>query len=116
MVTALLHTTRRFELSSGQIAQVVKAAQQPAAAEPAPFAMSGAKELLSGKPPCSSSRQETGNVTGVGDALNARRHKVRRCKRQTVQQRMGIGSEKLRTAETESLHGSILILSNAQNT
>jgi hypothetical protein len=94
----------------------VKAAKQSSAAEPAPFAMSGTKELFSGKPPCSSSGQETSDVAGIGDALNARRHKVRRCKRQTVQQRTGIGSEKLRTTKTESLHGSILILSNAQNT
>jgi len=87
----------------------VKETEQTAAPEAAPFAISGAKERFSGNPPRSSSRQQTCNVTGIGDALDAHRHKVRRCTRQTVQQCVGIGSEKLRTAETESLHGSLLI-------
>ncbi|WP_315739026.1 MULTISPECIES: hypothetical protein [unclassified Bradyrhizobium] len=117
MVTASLRLSRGFEPWSAQLTQVVEAAEQAAAARPASLANSCAKKPVSGHPPCAPRGQQAGNVTGVGDALNACRHKVRRSPSQTVQQRLEIDDgKKLRTAKAENLHGiTPSILSNAQN-
>ncbi|WP_315756122.1 MULTISPECIES: hypothetical protein [unclassified Bradyrhizobium] len=95
----------------------MEAAEQATAARPASLASSCAKKPVSGHPPCAPRGQQAGNVTGVGDALNACRHKVRRSPSQTVQQRLEIDDgKKLRTAKAENLHGiTPSILSNAHN-
>jgi hypothetical protein len=95
MVTTSLQTGREFDLSA-QFAQIVEAAEQ-AAAKPASFATSCAKQLLTGLPPRSPSGQQASDVTGIGDALDTRRHEMRRCPAQSVQQRLGIDGKKLRT-------------------
>jgi K+-transporting ATPase c subunit len=91
MVTASLRMSRRFEPSSGEFAEIVKAAEQSAAATtPVSLATSSAKELFSSISPHAARRQQTCHIASVGDALDARRHKMRRCSEQTVQHRMEI--------------------------
>ncbi|GLH77455.1 hypothetical protein SSBR45G_23630 [Bradyrhizobium sp. SSBR45G] len=104
MVTASLPMGGRFELWSAQFTQVVEAAEQATTTKPASFTTRGAKQLFSRHPPCPPSGQQTRDVTGIGDTLNARRHKVRRCPGQTVQQSLSVGGKKLRTTKAENLH------------
>ncbi|WP_257168547.1 hypothetical protein [Bradyrhizobium sp. SRS-191] len=116
MVTASLHRDPGFELRSAQFAQIVEAAEQATTAKPVPFPSRGPVELVACAPPCSPRRQETGHVTSIGNALNARRYKVRRCPGQTVQQRLKFDGKRLRTGRTKNLHRTTPdILSNVQN-
>ncbi|MGJ5010766.1 hypothetical protein ACQR05_23590 [Bradyrhizobium oligotrophicum] len=94
MVTASLRIRSGFETRSGQFAQVVEAAEQAATAQPVPFAPGGTKQTLSRQPPRSPRSQQTGNITSICDPLDARRQKVRREPRETVQSCRRIGRKK----------------------
>ncbi|NPV22889.1 hypothetical protein [Bradyrhizobium aeschynomenes] len=105
MVTASLRMRPGFESRSGKFGEIVEAAEQSAAATTTmSLATSGPKQLFSGRSPRAPCVQQACNVAGIGDALEARRHKIRRCPDQTVQQSQEISCEELGTAKVKSIH------------
>ncbi|WP_315721225.1 MULTISPECIES: hypothetical protein [unclassified Bradyrhizobium] len=105
MVTASLRMRPGFETRSGEFGEIVEAAKQSAATTTAmALAARGPKQLFSGRSPHAPCVQQACDVTGIGDALEARRHKTRRCPDQTVQQCLEISCDELGTAKIKSMH------------
>jgi hypothetical protein len=91
----------RIEATSGQIAQISKAAEQAAVtARPVPFPAGGAIE----GPARTSKHENAGDIASIGDPLDRRRHQMRHGAAETVHQRDRIFGKKTRYPERLVCH------------